>query len=152
MSRISLGVLITFFCLQIFPHQVFAQNFGEGLEQMVLCQENETVQKLAKEIQAGKGVKPEGQNFFQPKKAQQAFGFSVKYIGLNGVKLVPGPNIAVKGNAPEVLTKIKEVTKRSFKPLEYWQEAPVGKHTRILIFPDPKKIKLTYIQCGYFGP
>ena len=139
-------------CFLALSPPVIAQELGKGLEQLVLCKENSQAKGAVERIKKGQGVKPDGEHFYKPTGKEKVFGYPLKYLGIGGVELVPGPSVVVKGNFQEVLGKIKKVTKKSFKPNEYWQEATGGKFLRILVFPDTKKRNRTYIQCGYFGP
>lgn len=136
----------------LFISKAHAQDLGPGLEQLVLCEQNETARSAATQIQDQKGVKSDGTYFYKPTRPVKVFGYPVKYLGLHGVDLIPGPNVVVGAKATEVLKTLKQKTKKSFRPLEYWQEADLGHHLRILVYPHPKDAKLTFIQCGYFGP
>jgi len=47
------------------------------------------------------------------------------------IDLVPGSNVVIQAKTSEVLEKSKKVTKRYFKPMDYWQKSQVDKDTRI---------------------
>lgn len=119
---------------------------------MVTCNLNEENPQIATAIKDEKLFKPEGGNFYSPTSQISTFGFNVKYLGLLGVDMVPGPNIAVEGKFKEVKKTILNTINKKFECGPGGCGAEVSPNVQIMIYPHPGDKNLTFIQCGYFGP
>ena len=123
-----------------------------ALEGLATCKQDDPVKLVVKEIREGKGFKSAGGNFYSPTNEIKAFGFNIKYIGLMGVDMVPGPNITLEGKFTAVKKSILTALKTEFECGSGGCAAEVEKNLQIMVYPHPTDNDLSIVQCGYFGP
>ena len=123
-----------------------------GLEMLVLCSDEASVMEVRQKIENKDGFKLAGGNFYQPTATTHAFGFEIAYVGLEGVDMVPGPNLTVRGRYKDVEKKVKSSHNGTFDCGPGGCDSQVDKYSHVMIYPHPADTELTIIQCGYFGP
>jgi len=124
----------------------------KALENLVLCRQDSSVDALIQKMDKGDGFEKSGMNFYKPQKVIHAFGYEVAYIGLNGVDMVAGPNISVKGKYKDVEKSVKGIHKGEYNCGPGGCDLEIDKYNHLMIYPHPADKSMTIIQCGYLGP
>lgn len=91
-------------------------------------------------------------HYYEPKQVEYAFGYEIKYIGLDGLDVVPGPNLTLVGSTSDIAKTISSSTDLKFENQGNNYAHKLGKYAAIGVFQHPTKSDLAIIQFGYFGP